>query len=307
MPGAPVSDLDFVKARYFGGPPGSFFSVARASAALAVNSNGSWIPFAADTPRITDLGIRIEEARTNLFLNSQVPVTQTITVVSGSTYTVSSYGSSTIALSGAGTGTVTQGSPQTFTASTTSLVCTVSGPGGAFQNVNVELGAFATSPIVAGGASAARAVDLGSASVLAFPSISAALRGTTPTYAAVNAEMWQADDGTSSNRILILRGSDDHLAVRRITGGVTTILDLGAIGVSTDFSLALRASATGIAASLNGGALVTDAAGVPPGMVVERFGSNSTGGANWNSLITRRALWGRALSDAELQRASAST
>lgn len=63
----------------------------------------------------------------NLFLNSASPATQTITVVSGATYTVSITGAGQIVLSGAASATVTAGSPASFTASTTSLVCTVSG------------------------------------------------------------------------------------------------------------------------------------------------------------------------------------
>lgn len=63
----------------------------------------------------------------NLFLNSASPATQTITVISGATYKVSITGAGQIVLSGAASATVTAGSPQTVMATTTSLVCTVSG------------------------------------------------------------------------------------------------------------------------------------------------------------------------------------
>jgi hypothetical protein len=71
-------------------------------------------------------------------------------------YTVSIGPGGSATLSGAGTGTPTSGSPVTFTASSTSLTVTVSGSPAWVQ---VEAGAFASSPITTAGASATRALD----------------------------------------------------------------------------------------------------------------------------------------------------
>lgn len=74
----PILSLDFVGGVYrlsnscFSSPsdiPG--WSFARASIGTAVNSAGTIITFASGQPRITDLGLLIEESRTNLFLRSQ--------------------------------------------------------------------------------------------------------------------------------------------------------------------------------------------------------------------------------------------
>lgn len=70
-------DLDFVRGRYasnsgyrsdFLGLPGATYT--RAGAATAETAAGAIINFAANVPRITDRGVLIEEARTNLLLRS---------------------------------------------------------------------------------------------------------------------------------------------------------------------------------------------------------------------------------------------
>lgn len=64
----------------------------------------------------------------NVFLNSAAPVTQNITTVVGATYSVAVLaGSGSIVCSAGGSGTATFGTPATFTATTTTLTCTVSG------------------------------------------------------------------------------------------------------------------------------------------------------------------------------------
>ena len=87
-----------------------FITFSRLSGATVVASDG-----------------KIDWAGHNLVLNSGSPATQTLTVEVGRQYTVECTGSGSVTLSGAGTGTVTNGSPVTVTASTTSLVLTVSG------------------------------------------------------------------------------------------------------------------------------------------------------------------------------------
>ena len=81
-------------------------------------------------------------ATENRFLNSATAVTQTITVVSGQVYTISGLGTGSIALSSGGSGTLSPGSTTlrgslTFTASGTSVVCTVTG---SVTKVNFNVG-----------------------------------------------------------------------------------------------------------------------------------------------------------------------
>jgi hypothetical protein len=80
-------------------------------------------------------------ARTNLFLNSNTPVTQNITTTAQQ-YTISVLGTGDVTVSGTATGTATEGSPLTVTATAGTLTCTVTGT---LSRVQVEAGAF-TSP-----------------------------------------------------------------------------------------------------------------------------------------------------------------
>lgn len=91
-------------------------------------------------------GPLIEPARTNLFLNSTVPVTQNITTTAQQ-YTVTVKGTGSVTLSGTAIGVATEGSPLTVTATAGTLTCTVAGT---LSRVNVEAGAFGTSFIDTG-------------------------------------------------------------------------------------------------------------------------------------------------------------
>ena len=82
----------------------------------------------------------------NLVLNSATPATQSITVVSGASYTVNITGSGSVVLSGAGTGTATDGTPATITASTTTLTLTVSGSPSTMWAYRSDLGGMADNP-----------------------------------------------------------------------------------------------------------------------------------------------------------------
>jgi hypothetical protein len=79
-------------------------------------------------------------ARTNLFLNSNTPVTQGITTTAQA-YTISVLGTGDVTVSGTATGTATEGSPLTVTATAGTLTCTVTGT---LSRVQVEAGAFAS-------------------------------------------------------------------------------------------------------------------------------------------------------------------
>ena len=133
------------------------------TSAFTRNSTGTYIEdglvktAGIDVPRFQNGKYLCELAGTNLFLQSGTPATQVITVVSGTVYTVQCYGSGSITLSGAGTGSVIEGAPITFTASSTSLTCTVSG---SLNRAQVETGTKATSYIPTTSAPVTRAVDV---------------------------------------------------------------------------------------------------------------------------------------------------
>ena len=116
----------------------------RNSTATYIDKDGVLQTAAIDVPRFQNGRYLCEPAGTNLFLQSGTPAIQAITVVSGTVYTVQCYGSGSITLSGAGTGSVVEGAPITFTASSTSLICAVSG---SLSRAQVETGRKATSYI----------------------------------------------------------------------------------------------------------------------------------------------------------------
>lgn len=60
-------DMNFASGLYYGATL-SMLSVVRTSVAYAPNIIGNWLLFAPGTPRITNLGLKVEEQRTNLVL-----------------------------------------------------------------------------------------------------------------------------------------------------------------------------------------------------------------------------------------------
>ena len=85
---------------------------------------GAKITYASPSPKLCKksdgtYGYRAQ----NLYLNSESPANQSVTVVSGLPYIIAVTGTVSITLSGAATGTVTAGNPITFTAATGTLTC----------------------------------------------------------------------------------------------------------------------------------------------------------------------------------------
>lgn len=161
-------DMDFANGRYFGGLLASLLSTSRASSGtdlLPSSVSGfAYSTFANTILRITPgLGLLIEEARTNVLLNSTAPVTQTTGSLATGTYTLWVNGSGSAAVSAGtatitGAGSATNGAPITFVVTVAGTVTvTKTGSLNAFQ---LELGAFGTSLVVTAGASATRAADV---------------------------------------------------------------------------------------------------------------------------------------------------
>lgn len=130
---------------------------ARTTIANRVNEQGVNEEMAVNVPRLdySEGGcpvLLLEPNRKNLFLNSDVGVTQTITVVSGVDYAVSFSGTGSITFSGGASGTLNgTGSNasdrvnQIVTTSTTSVTCTISGT---VEYVNFEINTDDSSVVV---------------------------------------------------------------------------------------------------------------------------------------------------------------
>jgi hypothetical protein len=124
-----------------------FSSFSRNSEATGIDRYGVLRTYGVDEPRFNEKGILIEESSINIFLNSDTCTTQTIAVTDGAEYTFYFLdGDGTVDLSGAVTATVISGieNSYTFTASGTSLTCTVSGTA---LNGQLEKKSMATSYI----------------------------------------------------------------------------------------------------------------------------------------------------------------
>lgn len=143
----------------------------RASAGWYFNSSGVLTQAAVDAARfdydpstLAAKGLLIEEARTNLLLNSTTLATQSVTVEAVAN-TLSFYGTGTVELSGVhtatvvGTGAFPTRTTLTFTPTAGSLTLTVTGT---VEYANLEKGAFATSPIITAGTTVVRSADVAS-------------------------------------------------------------------------------------------------------------------------------------------------
>jgi hypothetical protein len=162
----PAIDLNFAS----GALPGALTTTGGAN---GTRTNAAGVLEAATCPRIdysptsigTCVGLLLEEARTNVLLNSKLDgtnlSTQSVTTTAQS-YTLSFYGTGTVTLSGAfvgslvGSGAYPTRSNLTFTSTAASLTLTVSG---SVQYAQLEAGSFATSFIPTAGASVTRTVD----------------------------------------------------------------------------------------------------------------------------------------------------
>lgn len=105
----------------------------------------------------------------------------------------------------------------------------------------------------------------------------------TPSWLHSNNTVWSLDDGTTNNGFyLYLQTSNSHLILLVVSGGVTQAsLDLGAVALSTAYTVTLAAKATSFRASLSGGAVVSVSAGSMPVLTTERIGYSLISGSEW--------------------------
>ena len=172
----------------------------------------------------------IEEQRTNVFLNSTAPATQSFTTTA-SPYTISFYGSGSITLSGSYVAVVTGSNALirttlTFTPTALPLVMTVAGT---ITKPQLELGSFATSYIETAGSQVTRNGDQASITGTNFSSWYNQSQGCLIADADVGAGFFPTavslDDGGYTNRIQFQRSllaSDLNTALSCVYGTVTT-------------------------------------------------------------------------------------
>ena len=294
--------------------------------ATVTNSSGVIAAINANLPRFdfnpTTLvcnGLLIEEARTNLLLNSLINGTSLSTQLVTTTavaHTLSFYGTGQIVLTGTssatvvGTGVYPTRTTLTFTPTVGVLTLTVTGT---VQYAQLEVGAFATSFIPTDATSKTRNVDIATMTGTNFSSWYNAVEGTFVALAqryvqgvADGLLLGAAQTGVFSNSYYIANGpgSPTNLSVSVVSGGVAQAIINRTTTVTSTFgsSFAYKLNNFGFATSgLNAG---QDLSGtVPPSIDIFVIGSASwsPGTTLWNGYVKKINYYPQRLINAELQ------
>jgi hypothetical protein len=159
-------------------------------------------------------------------------------------------------------------------------------------HVQIESGPIPTSYIETGPGLVTRAADVATVALSAIDFNTAegamVVRGRTPAgMPSSNELLMHLDDGTTSNRIYINRGSTGALSFSVVTGGATVVSLAGPVVPNdTDFACAFSWKANDFKFSVNGADALTDTAGaVPAGLTTARIGSPTTAANMWQGPI----------------------
>lgn len=290
----------------------------RASTATYTDSAGALQTAAINAPRfdynpttLVPLGFLVEEARTNLLLNSGTLVTQTVTVTAVA-HTLSFYGTGTVTLTGAstagplvGTGAYPNRVALTFTPTAGVLILTVTG---SVQFANLEVGGFATSYIPTTSAPVPRAADLAAINTLSpwFNSSQGTLFAQFEASANTFTAYVDISNGvTAQNSIHI--GNDGGLMRSVYYSGSAPVatLSLGAIGtVGAVNKVATSYALNNFTANRDGGSIVSDTVGaLPVSLSQMNIGADPSGTAAnvINGHLQRITYYPRSMVDYELQ------
>ena len=255
------------------------------------------------------LGLLVEEGRTNHFLNSATPATQTSGVLGTGSYTLSMSGSGSIAVAAnsatiTGAGTATDGSPVTFTVTVSGTVdYTVTGSPSRAQS---EDGAFVTSHITTTGAAVTRTADNPRISGSNFSGFFNAAAGTLVTEFEAQDTTWyrgisSLNDSTYANCIQAYIDPSNAAVFGVETVGVTQTSLGVALGVGGKDAVAFAYAANDFAFSLNGASPSTDSSGALPSVSQLNIGAINGAVYPFNGHIRRIAYWPTRRTNAELQ------
>ncbi len=269
---------------------------SRASTATFINAKGVIEAAAINVPRfnhdmatLESKGLLIEEARTNLLLNSETLSTQSATVTAAA-HTLSFYGTGTITLTGTSTagplvGTATNEKVSlTFTPTAGALTLTVSG---SVKYANLELGAFGTSWIPTVGSTVSRSADSASVTGTNFSSWYRADEGTFVVKGnSVNAitgstarRFIEASDGTANN-IFSLEYRDTTVSrLTVINGGVSQAVVTGVGTIATTSLLSSNYVLNSVNLSTNGTNSTEDTSVTIPTVTLLNIGNRYDGNA----------------------------
>jgi hypothetical protein len=283
-------------------PGWSFSRTDTNGTATALDLAGNVIQFATGVPRITNRGILVEEARTNVLLNSATLSTQSVTTTAVA-HTLSFYGTGTVTLTGTSTAGPLVGTGAsnrvtlTFTPTAGTLTLTVTG---SVTTAQLEAGAFATSPIITTGAAGTRGADTSTMGSFVFP---AAHTFVVETQAPVlqTGLFPTSFSSTGTNVGLLVTGSTN---VSGANMGNATFNDVYGSAVSAGGTIknAFRAETNNARGCLNGTLSALDATFTPVvGSQTLNIGAANGSTSYWNSYVQRIRILPTALPDAQLQ------
>jgi len=283
------------------------WSFTRATVGSAEDLAGNIVQFSSGQIRRTDRGLLIEGARTNLFLNSATGSTQSITVTAAA-HTLSFRGTGTITLTGTSTAGPLVGSGAntrvtlTFTPTAGSLTLTVTG---SCTNVQLELGAFASSWIPTAGTSVTRNVDLAAVSSpgVTYP-LSLFVWIDRSSDSGIGSVFFEVDNNTNDERAaIVVNAADLPTASSTNAAVVQSSISIGsALATGVSSKAAGRYALNDMQAARDGALGTADTvATLPVTPTFIRFGEiASTGVPAWG-YIRRAAIFNSALADAALQ------
>jgi hypothetical protein len=282
------------------------WSFTRASDGTYYNADGTVSTFNSGTLRIGSRGLLIEEGRTNLFLNSAIGGTQTVTLLTGNFYALNFRGTGTITLSGAFVGSLVGTGANNivslvFLTTTTSLTLTVTG---SCTEVMLEFGLGPSSWIPTTGASASRNSEVLTVSSpgVDFP-LTLFLEYERAFDSGAPVTLFRVDDGTINERaVLGINGSDVARAIAVDGGATQGDVTLGTLVINTIYKQAGAFATNRVQNCLNGTLGTEDTvATMPATPSIIRFGAGETGITQPFAYLRRAAIFNTALTDAQLQ------
>lgn len=272
-------------------------SFTRNSLAYDFDENGDIVEFGINVPRFgytvddsISLGLGIDEASENTFLDSDTPATQDITTLA-QVYTVSVYGEGSIELSGTMTGTVVQGFPITATATAGTLTCTVSG---SLIHAQVEPLPFATSPMRTVGVPFSRVVENCFTNIVTWYN---SLEGTLYARAAQRHPVTNFDhiasvsNGTPQQLAAVKKGGATNGQGLQQSGLIASAANAIDSFLDKQMKIALRISDTDTRMAANGilSGIFIPQVSMPIGIDRLNIGGGSTFDIPWNGYIQQFA------------------
>lgn len=172
----------------------------------------------------------------------------------------------------------------------------------------LEAGALPTSYIPTTTAAVTRAADICSVATANFnfnASAGSLVAHAISPGASGAQTVWHLDDGTANERLRLFRDSANNPTFAVVDGGTgQASIDAGAWANATEQKSAAAWAANDFAISVDGAAVVTDAAGTLPAVTTLRVGMNHTPAERLNGHIPRLVYYPSRLSNADLVSAS---